>query len=192
MSRWRSNGLGAHPTSRTAAEEHALLEVMERHLLAQTLPDDWTEDAMRSCFVHELKTTDGFAAYSFELTPVDSKLHLAGVLLFDLEEGPVPLTAGYACRRSWAEAEEGAYLEAAQSRLTEIHGAREDVLVGVRESGREALSMLQSLPVREVKRRAVRDALSKHMEASVAVVQLSASPFVVKVVAPGLAVSELL
>ena len=54
-------------------------------------------------------------------------LPLAAVLLFDSEEGPHPLTAGYACRPSVEEALEAALFEAAQSRLTDIHGAREDI-----------------------------------------------------------------
>jgi ribosomal protein S12 methylthiotransferase accessory factor len=39
----------------------------------------------------------------------------------------VPLTAGYACRPDPEEALLAAFFEAAQSRLTDIHGAREDV-----------------------------------------------------------------
>lgn len=192
VTRWKSNGLGAHPKSLAAAEEHAILEVLERDLLAQTLPDGWTEAALRSCFVRRVDTPEGFAAYAFDLTPAHAKLHLAGVLLFDLEDGPVPLTAGYACRRSWKDAEEGAFLEAAQSRLTEIHGAREDVLLGDRESGRDALSVLKTLSPRAVRRVAARNSLAHHVDAPVVMVQLRSSPFVVKAIAPGLAVSELL
>ena len=39
----------------------------------------------------------------------------------------MPLTAGYACRLDRDAALSSALLEAAQSRLTDIHGAREDV-----------------------------------------------------------------
>ena len=46
----------------------------------------------------------------------------------------MPLAAGYACRLSRDEALLAALLEAAQSRLTEIHGAREDVLHGERDA----------------------------------------------------------
>jgi ribosomal protein S12 methylthiotransferase accessory factor len=46
----------------------------------------------------------------------------------------VPLTAGYACRAGRDEALLAALFEAAQSRLTEIHGAREDVLGADREA----------------------------------------------------------
>src|SRR3989337_2371383 len=54
-------------------------------------------------------------------------LPVAGALLFDRQRGPVPLTARDACRLGRASALEAALLEAAQSRLTDIHGAREDV-----------------------------------------------------------------
>lgn len=44
----RSNGLGAHPTSRAAAEEHAVLELVERDGLARVLPEGWTpHEALR-------------------------------------------------------------------------------------------------------------------------------------------------
>lgn len=192
VTRWKSNGLGAHPRARAFAEEHAVLELLERHCLAQTLPDGWTPSAMRRHFVRTLHTADGFAAFSFDLTPDDSALHVAGVLLFDLEEGPVPLTAGYACRRAWAGAEESAFLEAAQSRLTEIHGAREDVMIGQRETGKAALAVCRALPQRWVRRSAVRHALARCVDARVLLVTLRESPWVVKAISPDLAVSELL
>ena len=52
---------------------------------------------------------------------------LAGALLLDTERGPIPVTAGYACALDAAAALRSALLEAAQSRLTDVHGAREDV-----------------------------------------------------------------
>jgi ribosomal protein S12 methylthiotransferase accessory factor len=58
----------------------------------------------------------------------------AAALLLDVEGGPVPLAAGYATRLSRDGALRAALLEAAQSRATEIHGAREDVLVGDRQA----------------------------------------------------------
>lgn len=192
VTQWKSNGLGAHSTSRAAAVEHALLELLERDALARTLPDGWTARAMKSRFVRSMPVAEGFAAYSFDLTPRGDEVPLAGVLLFDLEEGPVPLTAGYACRRAWAQAEEAAFLEAAQSRLTEIHGAREDVLVGTREAGREALSFVRGLKARAVKRVAVRGSLAPRFDARVALVELRQTPWVVKAVSPDLQVSELL
>lgn len=139
---WASNGTGAHP-SRERALAHALLEACERELLVRALPDGWTPqvllnrrltaeslervapDASRLC---ELLDAQSFEAALFDLTPDDGLgAPLAGALLVDREEGPVPIAAGYACRLSPAQALLSALLEAAQSRLTDIHGAREDV-----------------------------------------------------------------
>lgn len=61
-------------------------------------------------------------------------LPVAAALLVDEGGGPVPVAAGYACRPGRDEALSAALLEAAQSRATEIHGAREDVLHGDRAS----------------------------------------------------------
>ena len=132
----------------------------------------------------------GFACFLFDLSP--GALPVAGALLFDLEGGPVPLTAGYACRRSFAAAAEAAWLEAAQSRLTEIHGAREDVLVGDRVEGAELLRALEGVKPRAPSRRVERRPLGQIVRGEVAVVQLGASPFVVKAVSPRLLASELL
>jgi len=63
-------------------------------------------------------------AHVFDLSGL---LPVAGAILVDLEDGPVPLTAGYACGLRPLDAVRGAILEAAQSRLTDVHGAREDV-----------------------------------------------------------------
>src|SRR6266702_2334558 len=93
--RWTSNGMGAH-SSRQAALLHALLELVERHELALALPGR-------------------------------VGLPTAAALLFDAEHSAVPLTVGYACRLDLDGAVLAALLEAAQSRLTDIHGAREDV-----------------------------------------------------------------
>ena len=193
---WRSNGLGAHPTSRAAAEEHAVLEVVERDALARVLPHGWTpHEALRRLVTAppaavKLKER-GFACFLFDLG-VAGGLPVAGSLLFDLEGGPLPLTAGYACRRSWVEAAEAAWLEAAQSRLTEIHGAREDVMLGEREEGAGLLRALEGVTPRAPSRRVERRPLSKVVKGDVALVQLRAAPFVVKAVSPTLLVSELL
>ncbi len=187
---WSSNGLGAHPASRANAVEHAVLELVERDALARSLRNGWTAAKARAGFVREMPSAPGFAAFSFDVTPRGAALSTAAVLLFDLEENVVPLTAGYACRRSFAEAEESAFLEAAQSRLTEIHGAREDVLTGDRESGAELLSLLRTLRARRPSSRRVRGALAP--PGRVALVELRAKPFVVKAVSPDLLVSELL
>ena len=192
---WRSNGLGAHPTSRAAAEEHAVLELVERDALARVLPKGWTaHEALRRLVTSPpgalRLSTRGFACSLFDLTA--DELPVAGALLFDLEGGVVPLTAGYACRRTWAEAAEAAWLEAAQSRLTEIHGAREDVLLGAREDGADLLRALSGVTPREPSRRVERRPLSRVVHGEVALVHLRSSPFVVKAVSPQLLVSELL
>ena len=192
---WRSNGLGAHPTSRAAAEEHAVLELVERDALARVLPQGWTpHEALRRLVVAPKGAVAlrarGFACFLFDLT-FDS-LPVAGALLFDLEGGAVPLTAGYACRRDWASAAEAAWLEAAQSRLTEIHGAREDVLIGARDEGLGLLRAIEGVTPRVAPRRVERRPLGKVVKGDVSIVQLREKPFVVKAVSPELLVSELL
>ena len=189
---WRSNGLGAHPTSKAAAVEHALLELIERDALARTLPEGWTAAAVKKRFVRRLEVPAGFAAFSFDLTPRGGGVPLAGALLFDLEESAVPLTAGYAARRTWAAAEESAFLEAAQSRLTEIHGAREDVAIGAREAGREVLALVQRLRSRAAPELRVTGSLARRLPFDVTLVTLRERPWVVKAVSPDALVSELL
>jgi len=140
--RWTSNGMGAHP-SWASALLHALLEAVERDQLARALPVGWTEGeiaarmlsaaavrgaAPRVASLAERVERRGFDVHLFDLAPEDDMgLPVAGALLFDRQRGPVPLTVGYACRLGRASALEAALLEAAQSRLTDIHGAREDV-----------------------------------------------------------------
>ncbi len=194
---WRSNGLGAHPTSKRAAVEHAVLELVERDALARTLPRGWTAPAARARLVElppfaRALQDQGIAAFAFDLTPPGAALPLAGALLFDLESDVVPLTAGYACRRSWDDAVESALLEAAQSRLTEIHGAREDVLTGEREAGLTLLRSLQGATPARARPRRERRALGAVIDAEIAVVTLREAPFVVKAVSPTMRVSELL
>ncbi len=67
----------------------------------------------------------------------------AAALLLDSPVGPVPVAAGYACRLSRDAALRAALLEAAQSRATEIHGAREDVLVGDRHAAAAMRGLLE-------------------------------------------------
>lgn len=189
-SRWRSNGLGFHPSSRGAAVAHALAEVIERDAVARALPHGWTEQRAVERLVAppplaiELHRR-GFGAFCFDLS---SELGpVAGALLFDLEGGPVPLTAGYACRPHFGAAALAALLEAAQSRLTEIHGAREDVTLGHREQGGSLLRLLTGLHPRPPPRqRGLRP------PADLAVVTLSSDPWVVKAVSPSLLCSQLL
>lgn len=146
--RWSSNGSAAHLTAE-AAQRHALLEAVERDQLARILPDGWTEAATRARMLTrdgfppslarslERIERQGFRAFVFDLTPTRGLgVPVAGALLLDEEQGPIPLTAGYAAAADPKSALEGALLEAAQSRLTEIHGAREDVDVGARDEAR--------------------------------------------------------
>jgi ribosomal protein S12 methylthiotransferase accessory factor len=151
---WTSNGLAAHP-GEAGARVHALLEACERHLLALALPEGFTPEAVRRFRLApealaarapglarrvEALRARGFSVELFGLTPPPGRgrvaLPLAAALLFDEEEGPHPVTAGYACRPVLEGALESALLEAAQSRLTDIHGAREDIGPPDREGAR--------------------------------------------------------
>jgi ribosomal protein S12 methylthiotransferase accessory factor len=145
---WTSNGLGAGRTQ-LAAQRHALLEVLERGGLNLTLPDGWSEAELlarlRRCdlpLVAELQSR-GFETFTFDCTPRGWKVPIVAALLFDTEHGPIPLTAGYACREHPLEAARAAIAEAAQSRATEIHGAREDVLIDRRSEGSGLLEVLK-------------------------------------------------
>ena len=196
--RWTSNGMGAHPV-RGRALRHALLEVMERDQLARALPSGWTPraiagrklDAPPLPLWQELRD-NGFEAHLFDLSGV---LPVAGAILVDLEEGPVPVSAGYACGLTPEEAVRGALLEAAQSRLTDVHGAREDVKPADRASMRALREACErSRPRRKLgqmpRRKDLRAALRGQR---LAVVELAREPLhVVKVVAPDLRLSELL
>lgn len=136
---WTSNGLAAHPAF-VEAVRHALREVLERDQLARALPGGWTarEVALRRWPAELLpapvrKHVDDLASRGFLLELFDLRaaqglgVPVAGALLLDEPGSPIPMTAGYAAAADWATALEGAALEAAQSRLTDIHGAREDV-----------------------------------------------------------------
>jgi ribosomal protein S12 methylthiotransferase accessory factor len=191
---WSSNGLGAHP-QRARAARHGVLEVWERHALAAALPEGWTERAVgrgvvswRPPLVARLEAS-GFAVVPCILAT--TPLPLAGVLLFE-RDGAVPLTAGYACRLSVAEALEAALLEAAQSRLTEIHGAREDVAVGQRTSGLALLDVAARSSRRRCPGTRV-SAVPSSIAARIVVVELAQRPLhVVKAIGIGLDESELL
>jgi ribosomal protein S12 methylthiotransferase accessory factor len=187
--RWSTNGMGAHP-SRRAAVRHALLEALERDQLARSLPRGWTASEVRERMiapvtlprpVRSLVTRfarSGLRAYLFDLS---GTVPLAAAILVD--EGPVPVTAGYACGSLL-----GALLEAAQSRLTDIHGAREDVAAGDTEGLRDACAKVK--PLRDARAMPRLGVLPR-----AAVVDLAPRGFplhVVKVIVPGLGVSELL
>ena len=153
--RWTSNGVAAHP-ARAEALRHALREVVERDQLARALPRGWTPSEARkrhfavgslpapvAALVRQLESR-GFAVGLFDLRPARGGLGVpvAGALLVDRAGGPVGLTAGYAASARWDTALEGALREAAQSRLTDIHGAREDVAHGGAADAEEVLRWL--------------------------------------------------
>jgi ribosomal protein S12 methylthiotransferase accessory factor len=211
--RWSSNGLGAHPV-RALAVQHALLEVCERDQLARALPHGWTPRAIRTRKVDVARLAlwqqlrdARLLAHVFDLSSgpgsgPSSGLPVAGAILFDLDEGPVPVTAGYCCALTPARAVRGALLEAAQSRLTEVHGAREDVAQG-REEQRglreacEAATPSKTLANFQVNNVHIKKVNGVHLPqvngVHLAVVELAREPlFVVKVYAPGMRLSELL
>jgi ribosomal protein S12 methylthiotransferase accessory factor len=150
---WTSNGMGAH-RARAAALLHALLEACERDQLARALPAGFAPAAVRRRLIDPAslrRAAPRTAAWAGRLEGRGFRVHLldasaragrpgglglpvAAAVLVDLEGGPVPVAAGYACRLRRDEALLAALLEAAQSRLTEIHGAREDVAHGDRSA----------------------------------------------------------
>jgi ribosomal protein S12 methylthiotransferase accessory factor len=141
---WTSNGIAAHPR-RAPALRHALLELVERDGLARVLPQGWTARAVGEAWLHPgtlarvspraahqvSKMADASFETHFFIWPRGGvggvPLPLAAALIFDEPGSPVPLTAGYGCRPTLRGALESALQEAAQSRLTDIHGAREDI-----------------------------------------------------------------
>lgn len=216
--RWTTNGMGAH-WERDRALLHALLEAVERDHLGRILPEGWVPDVVEERLLGDdlpprvaawesAIRRRGFDVFLFDLTPVDGfGLPVAGALLFDAERGPVPLTAGYACALDPAAALLGALLEAAQSRLTDIHGAREDVAPGDREGAArlwalcgavDAVRSAADMPkvaARSPGRalQAVIDAFAHRREPVGAFDLTPGAPVhVLKVVAPGLRTSDLL
>jgi ribosomal protein S12 methylthiotransferase accessory factor len=217
---WTSSGLAAHP-DRDAALLHALLELCERDQLARALPHGFTPGAVTARLIAPgtlARVAPRTAAWRAALERRGFTVHLldvsgplglptAAALLADREGGPVPLTAGYACRMSRDQALLAALFEAAQSRLTEIHGAREDVLHAEREA---AVPLLGWCAAARPGRRAsaMPDHPPRPAAAQVAwlvrqLVAAGAAPLaadldgppglsVVKVLAPGLLRSELL
>ena len=197
--------MGAHPR-RARALRHAVLEALERDQLSRALPHGWTPRAIasRKLDVSKLplwrKLRDArLLAHVFDLS---GALPVAGAILVDLDEGPVQVTAGYACGLTPLEAVRGALLEAAQSRLTDVHGAREDVAhldAAERERSRGLIeACAKARPARSL--RAMKGIRTISVVQSLlrlspraAVVDLAAEPLhVVKIIAPGLRVSGLL
>lgn len=221
--RWSSNGMGAHPQLEAAAR-HALLEAIERDQLARALPEGWTKGAVgsrmlapsslraapKTASLSQRIEAGGFRVFLFDLTPRPSLgLPVAGALLVDAESGPVPLAAGYACSLSRDEALMGALLEAAQSRLTDVHGAREDVALAdandverlrgwcEKARPRRQVRAMPQVPSRGAARSDVRAILGRlrqggHRAALVDLAPESLGIHVVKTLIPNLCVSELL
>ena len=235
--RWTSNGTGAHPepsaallhalleaierdrVARALPEGFTEREVARRLLdpgsLAAAAPRTagWAERiAGKGLRVHLLdlsfpaRARAGRGARRRRAGP-DLGLPCAAALLVDPEHGPVPVAAGYACRLTRDAALLAALLEAAQSRLTEIHGAREDVARGDRHGASplhrwcerarpvRRASALPHLPARApaAGARAVLVRLRRAGFAPAAA-RLDGPPgvHVVRVVVPGLRLSELL
>ena len=234
--RWTSSGMGAHPV-RSAALLHALLEAAERDQLARALPDGFTgrdlgprlldpgtlaRAAPGAAALRRALLRRGFRVHLLDLAPscgrrrrpagvpapVDLGLPVAAAVILDEDGGPVPVAAGYACRLGRDEALQAALLEAAQSRATEIHGAREEVAFADRTAAAPLATLLDACPARrdasalpdlgaaDPARGAARviERLRRAGFARGAVADLAAPPglAVVKVLVPGLLLSELL
>lgn len=221
---WTSNGMGAHP-DRDGALLHALLEAVERDRLARAFPDgldpaslrrrllapaSLARAAPRTAALVEALRSRRFDVHLLDAAPPEDPvgLPIAAAILVDRDEGPVPVAAGYACRLGRDDALHAALLEAAQSRLTEIHGAREDVA----ETGRDAALPVAAACARIRPRRSagalpqasarsaregVRLVLSRLRRAGFTRAAAAALPsppgvHVVKVLVPGFLLSELL
>ncbi|HET8542646.1 MAG TPA: YcaO-like family protein [Anaeromyxobacter sp.] len=138
----------------------------------------------------------------------DPGLPCAAALIVDPHLGAVPVAAGYACRLGRDGALVAALLEAAQSRATEIHGAREDVAFGDRRAAVALAALCERVrPRRDAARLADLRARSPRAALAVALARLRragarravavdlegpAGVAVVKVILPGLLLSELL
>jgi ribosomal protein S12 methylthiotransferase accessory factor len=227
---WTRNGSAAHPDERRALL-HALLEATERDQLARALPEGWTEDVVRrrmlgpvvlgrgaprtEALARALRAR-GFRVYLFDATPTSRTpgavgLPVAAAVLVDEEEGPVPLTMGYACSLGRDEALLRALLEAARSRLSLLHGTQETESPRARGGALRSLARLcgsvrpkrhtnempdfstdTSSPARGVRR-------VLHQLRSAGFTQVAAIPLdapmpglhVVRVVVPGMRISEL-
>ncbi|BDG10655.1 YcaO-like family protein [Anaeromyxobacter paludicola] len=218
--RWTSNGMGAHP-SRDAALLHALCEAVERDQLARALPEGFTPRALSARRIDPRTLAGaaprtarraaqlearGFSVHLFALA-ADLALPVAGALLLDREAGPVALTAGYGCALDRDGALLAALLEAAQSRLTDIHGAREDVshrgdddaravaraCRGPGEASARDLPELRAAGAGDgVRRVTALLAAAGRPPAAVELAPPALGIHVVKVLAPGLLLSELL
>ena len=203
--RWTTNGCAAHWKLEDATE-HALLEVIERDHLARTLPGGWTRaaakrtavpmqalarQAPRATRMLRRFAEAGVEAHVFDLTPARAAAYVAGALLVE-PGGPVPLAAGYAASTDFAHAAVAALAEAAQSRLTDIHGAREDVAAGAvslelgRGNARVSHHAPRAPPLKMLERLGVRQV------ARVVLAGRDEGVYVTRVLVPGFQLSELL
>jgi ribosomal protein S12 methylthiotransferase accessory factor len=196
--RWTTNGCAAHWTL-AGATEHGLFEVIERDHLARALPEGWTPAVRR----REIPLTPGAArlvkrfaaagveARLFDLRPTGAAAFVAGALLLE-PGGPVPLAAGYAASADPERAQLSALHEAAQTRLTDIHGAREDVEAGEGTLELGAARSTRSRPWRSVDPLRQLDRLGVRQVARVLLAGRDEGVYVTKVLVPGLLLSELL
>lgn len=128
---WTANGVAAHP-NRTQARWHGLFEVLEREAIGRAFPEGWTPRHLRERaieFDHPIASrliARGLTVHAVDATPRGWPIPVVAVLIADPDTQAPALAAGYACRPDAARAAEAALFEACQSRLTEIHGARED------------------------------------------------------------------
>ena len=145
---------------------HALLEATERDQLARALPEGWTEEGVwggccgRRCWSEGRRArrrcvtrcgSEGFGVYLFDATPTPRTpgavgLPVAAAVLVDEERRAGAAHGGLCVRAGRDEALLKALLEAAQSRLTDIHGAREDVAAADRERARGSRGLCLSAP----------------------------------------------
>ncbi len=199
LSRWTSNAMGAHQKKQSALK-HAQFELWERHSLALTLPFGWDPRQVKGLRVPAVGwaadqlLSQGAEVAVFDLSWGKTGLATAGALVRDRSGRAVSLTAGYASRVRLQDAIDAAVAEAAQSRLTDIHGAREDVDHAGPDAA--AADVFFKMPV--TKRSAARGAAprgSLTAELQVAMVELEIPDIdvhVVKLVSPDAQLSELL
>jgi ribosomal protein S12 methylthiotransferase accessory factor len=218
--RWTSNGMGAHPTSAARAQRHALLELLERDTLARAFPEGMTEaSVMRALLSRETlhawaprtaKVADALERQGFEVHLLDVtdasvvKVPVAAAVLLDKSGRAVPVAAGYACETSFDEAALGALLEAGQTRLTDIQGAREDVTAMEEDSVQEAHALFEGARPRRRPARSCPRTQARSTRDLVRTLEKAGAPGVVfvalegpgvhvsKAVVPGLLLSELL
>ncbi len=195
--RWTSNGLAAHRDG-ALARQHAVCELIERDAVARALPDGWTPSVMNRLELEVPPRWHWLASRQFQLrlAALPAVAPTVAALLVDERGGAVALTAGYATRLNGTAAIDAAILEAAQSRLTDIHGAREDIVHAQgRQGGFEALlrtrkrgahSAFESVSVSLAN-------VFRNTTAQVLIAELTTSPLVVvKAWSPQLRHSELL